>query len=58
MSTYSIDSKNARGNTMRLRRIDDDSSESLDYEQSIQTDFYCGLKEDIDKIILKAWDGQ
>ena len=57
MSTYSIDSKNARGNTMRLRRIDDDSSESLDYEHSIQTDFYFGLKENIDKIILKAWDG-
>ena len=59
MSTYSIDSKSVRGNTIRLRRIDDkdSSSENLDYEQSLQTDFYSGLKEDIDKILLKAWDG-
>lgn len=61
MSQYSIDSKSARGQTMRMKRIDadDNSSEStLEIEQSIQTDFYNGLKEDINVIILKAWDGQ
>jgi hypothetical protein len=31
LSTYSIDSKSVRGNTIRLRRIDDQSDNSLDH---------------------------
>jgi len=33
------------------------NSEYLD-KQQLETDFYKGLKKDIDKILLKAWDGR
>lgn len=33
------------------------ASEFLD-KQQLETDFYIGLKKDIDKILLNAWDGK
>jgi hypothetical protein len=35
---------------------DTKNSEYLD-KQQLETDFYKGLKKDIDSILLKAWDG-
>lgn len=36
---------------------DQRQTEYLD-KQQLETDFYVGLKKDIDKILLKAWEGQ
>lgn len=40
-----------------ISRQSEQEQEYLD-QKSLETDFYKGLKMDIDKILLKAWDGQ
>lgn len=51
--------KQNKNQSMRLLikgQEDTKNSEYLD-KQQLETDFYKGLKKDIDSILLKAWDG-